>query len=168
MGGPGGDDSKKPAAKNSASVGPDTDPTTSPSATEPDGPYGTPEPEETEETEPGSGPTGTTIVGFWRSESEPSGGILGLRESPDSKKPTETSVSLLDGGRCNGLRSVVEAGRSYRIGMLCEDKKELYGTLVFTGGDTLTITWDKGRNGTETFKRFLDYPEKSPGDSDAV
>lgn len=168
--GKGDDDgeSKQPAAKGSRSAGAEPRPSETPGAEEPDGagesddPYAGPDSGESED-EPGGGPTGTTLVGFWRSE-KPGGGILGLRDSPDTTKPKKASVSLLDGGRCTGLRRVIEAGRSYRIGLLCErDKKEIYGNLVFSGGDTLTVTWDQGRTGKETYKRFLDWSEDGAG-----
>ncbi|WJV48429.1 hypothetical protein [Streptomyces flavofungini] len=172
--GKGDDDgeSKKPAAKASGSAGAEPRPSETPSAKESDGtgesddPYADPDSEESEdeeEDEPRGGPTGTTIVGFWRSE-KPGGGILGLRDAPDSTRPKKASVSLFEGGRCSGLRRVVEPGRSYRIGLLCErGKKEIFGDLVFAGGDTLTVTWDKGKSGTETYKRFLDWSEDGAG-----
>ncbi|GHC44638.1 hypothetical protein [Streptomyces flavofungini] len=169
-----GDDgeSKKPAAKAGGTADAEPRPSGTPSAEESDGagesddPYADPDSGESED-EPGGGPTGTTLVGFWRSE-KPGGGILGLRDSPDTTKPKKASVSLLDDGRCTGLRRVIEAGRSYRIGLLCErDKKEIYGNLVFSGGDTLTVTWDQGRTGKETYKRFLDWSEDGAGGGDA-
>ncbi|WP_156726687.1 hypothetical protein [Streptomyces apocyni] len=167
--GPGDDGSGKSVAESSESPTPRTTPSPSLSVPEPDpeddDPYGD-EPDDgaTQDDKPRPGITGTTLVGFWRSDT--GSGILGLRASPDSEKPTQPSVSLLAGGRCTGLRKVIEPGRSYRIGLICEkDKKEMYGNLVFTGGDTLTVTWEKGKTGTETFSRFLDYPEpsNSPG-----
>ncbi|MFP3992109.1 hypothetical protein U9R90_32485, partial [Streptomyces sp. E11-3] len=167
--GPGDDGSESPVAQDSQSPSPSTTPSPSLSVPETDpeddDPYGDDPDDEpsdgaTEDDKPRPGVTGTTIVGFWRSET--GSGILGLRESPDSKTPKKVSVSLLADGRCSGLRKVVEPGRSYRVGLICEkDKKEIFGNLVFTGGDTLTITWDKGKTGTETFRRFLDYPEPS-------
>ncbi|ARX83820.1 hypothetical protein SMD44_03249 [Streptomyces alboflavus] len=168
--GKGDDDgeSKTPAAKASRSAGAEPRPSETPSAQESDDagesddPYADPDAGEDED-EPGGGPTGTTLVGLWRSE-KPGGGILGLRDSPDTTKPKRASVSLLDEGRCSGLRRVIEPGRSYRIGLLCErDKKEIFGDLIFPGGDTLTVTWDKGRSGTETYKRFMDWSEDGTG-----
>ncbi|MGA4841626.1 hypothetical protein [Streptomyces sp. G45] len=153
-----------PTPRQSASAGADT-----PSPDEAEDPQGSEDPEDPEASdspeesptpdEPDSGPTGTTLVGLWRSE-EPGGGLLGLRDSPDTAKPRKISVSLLDDGRCTGVRRVIEPGRSYRIGLLCErTKKEIYGDLIFPGGDTLTITWDRGRSGKDTYKRFADWPQ---------
>lgn len=166
--GDGDGEPKQPAAEADRSAGAEPRPSETPRAEESDGagesddPYADPDSGEGED-EPGGGPTGTTLVGFWRSE-KPGGGILGLRDSPDTTKPKKASVSLLDDGRCTGLRRVIEAGRSYRIGLLCErDKKEIYGNLVFSGGDTLTVTWDQGRTGKETYKRFLDWSEDGAG-----
>ncbi|GGR78910.1 hypothetical protein GCM10010252_17000 [Streptomyces aureoverticillatus] len=167
--GQGDDESKKPEAKPSGSATADAEPRESPAPSPEESddtdedPYA--DPDDTEESEePSGGPTGTTLVGFWRSE-KPGGGILGLRESPDTTKPKKASVSLLDGGRCSGLRRVVEPGRTYRIGLICErDNKEIFGDLVFPGGDTLTVTWDKGKSGKETYKRFLDWSEDGAGD----
>ncbi|QIB45530.1 hypothetical protein [Streptomyces aureoverticillatus] len=167
------DESKKPEAKPSGTATADTEPRETPTpgpetSDDPDdpddNPYADPDDGTEESEEPsGGGPTSTTLVGFWRSE-KPGGGILGLRDSPDSTKPKKASVSLLDGGRCTGLRRVIEPGRSYRIGLLCErDKKEIYGDLIFPGGNTLTVTWDKGRTGKETYKRFLDWSEDGAG-----
>lgn len=167
-------DPKKPAAEADRAAGAEPRPSETPSAEESDGteesggtgesddPYADPDSGEDED-EPGDGPTGTTLVGLWRSE-KPGGGILGLRDSPDTTMPKKASVSLLDDGRCSGLRRVVEPGRSYRIGLLCErDNEEIFGDLVFAGGDTLTVTWDKGRSGRETYKRFMDWSEDGAG-----
>ncbi|MFH9067870.1 hypothetical protein [Streptomyces alboflavus] len=172
--GKGDDDgqSKKPAAEAGRTASAEPRPSETPSAEESDGagesgdPYADPDDGESED-EPGGGPTGTTLVGFWRSE-KPGGGILGLRDIPDTTQPKKASVSLLDGGRCSGLRRVIEPGRSYRIGLLCErDSKEIFGDLIFAGGDTLTVTWDKGRSGKETYKRFLDWSEDGAGSGGA-
>lgn len=157
----GGGDDDKPSANGSSqvSVKPSTgapeseEPAVEPSAT----------PSE-EETGIGAEPTGTGMVGMWRSDS--GGGMLGLKESVDTEKPDKISVILVSGGlECRGIRKVAEPEKKYQIAVLCErggkpvKAEDRAGDLTYGGGDSVTVSWFKGKSGTETFTRYGDWPE---------
>ncbi|WP_236246133.1 hypothetical protein [Streptomyces sp. CC210A] len=109
-------------------------------------------------------PTGTTLVGLWRSTSR--GGFLVINESEDTDNPTRYSLALVSGGlECKGVRKVEEPGVRYQIALLCSERggerlpdRDRGGDLVFSGGDMLAVTWHTGKDGTETFERHSDLP----------
>lgn len=158
----GGDDDNKPSATKSSQVG------VSPSVSVPGSeqpavePSGVPSEEESDSI--GAEPTGTGISGMWRSDS--GGGILGLKEFADTDKPNKVTVILVSGGlECRGIRKVEEPDRKYQIAMLCErggkpvKEEDRGGDLTYSGGDTVTVKWFKGKTGSETFTRYGDWPE---------
>ncbi|MFF3457924.1 hypothetical protein ACFYXH_27090 [Streptomyces sp. NPDC002730] len=157
----GGGDDDKPSANGSSQAG------ASPSVSVPESEDPAVEPSATpseEESDIGAKPTGTGMEGMWRSDS--GGGVLGLKESVDTEKPDKVSVILVSGGlQCRGIRKVEEPEKKYQIALLCErdgkpvKNEDRAGDLTYGGGDSVSVSWFKGKSGTETFTRYGDWPK---------
>ncbi|MFD5033796.1 hypothetical protein ACFVWX_21080 [Streptomyces sp. NPDC058220] len=155
-GGGGESDGKDAASSAGPSVTPSDELSPSEEVAEP-----TPSEEETDDI--GAAPTGTGIEGMWRSDS--GGGMLGMLEGEDTTAPDKISVVLVHSGlECRGVRKVEEAGKKYRIALLCErggervESEDRSGDLTFSGG-SISVVWTAGGTGTETFQRYSDMPE---------
>lgn len=149
-----GEDGKAPTAQ------------VSPSAVSPE-PSGTDETEESGETPDGSpsvsaapSATGTGLQAVWRADD--SAMMLALGEEY-LDEPARINAILSDGKglECEGRWQEDESGDFLEVALLCEqdgvrvEDKDRVGNLEQTG-NTLSVEWNKGATGTETYERFRD------------
>ncbi|MFE9725462.1 hypothetical protein ACFYQ5_18145 [Streptomyces sp. NPDC005794] len=144
----GDDDPKAPVAKGSSSA------SASPTATE-ETPVEPPSP-------PPSlmpSPTGTGLQAVWRASDST---MLGLGdEHTDEPARINAVLTTADGLDCEGRWQEDESGDFLEMALLCKEDgvrvagKDRVGNLEQTG-NTLTVEWAKGADGTETFERFRD------------
>ncbi|MFJ2590366.1 hypothetical protein [Streptomyces sp. NPDC087538] len=153
--GRGGDDTESPKAKASPS-------TSAPSVSPTDkSPIVQPPPEESESPDNPlvPEPTGTGLQAVWKASDST---MLAIGDAY-LDEPARINAILSDGSgfECKGRWQEDESGDFLEVALLCEQDgvrvadKDRAGNLS-QNGDTLTVKWNKGATGSESFERFRD------------
>ncbi|WP_050930763.1 hypothetical protein [Streptomyces xinghaiensis] len=107
-------------------------------------------------------PTGTGLQAVWKASDGP---MLALGDAYTNEPRRINAIyDDRDGLECKGRWQKAGAGDELVVVMLCEQdgervkSKDRHGRLS-QSGDTLTVKWDQGANGTDTFERFRDMEE---------
>jgi hypothetical protein len=153
--GQGGDDTEPSAGKVSPSA---SVPSASPSDPSPTAPPPLQEPEAPDDPLVPE-PTGTGLQAVWKASDSM---MLAIGEAyPD--EPARINAILSDGSglECKGRWQKDESGGFPEVALLCEQDgvrvadQDRAGSLS-QNGDTLTVRWNKGATGSESFERFRD------------
>ncbi|MFF9589273.1 hypothetical protein ACF1FX_08580 [Streptomyces sp. NPDC014646] len=104
-------------------------------------------------------PTGTGLQAVWKG---PASGMLALGDAyVDEPARVNAILSDGDGFECKGRWQKDESGDFLEVALLCRqdgarvEDKDRVGNLS-QNGDTLTVKWNRGATGSETFERFRD------------
>ncbi|MEU9763698.1 hypothetical protein ACFYYY_17570 [Streptomyces sp. NPDC001834] len=104
-------------------------------------------------------PTGTGLQAVWKG---PDSVMLALGDAyVDEPARVNAILSDGDGFECKGRWQKDESGDFLEVALLCRqdgarvEDKDRVGNLS-QNGDTLTVKWNKGATGSETFTRFRD------------
>ncbi|MFI8433698.1 hypothetical protein ACIGJO_08105 [Streptomyces sp. NPDC079020] len=149
------DDGKSPVAKGSQGT---SAPSTGPSGTTPTV-QPPPEESETPVNPLVPEPTGTGLQAVWKASDST---MLALGDEY-ADEPSRINAVLSDGAgfECKGRWQKDGSGDFLEVALLCEqdgkrvESKDRVGNLN-QSGDTLTVKWNKGATGSETYERFRD------------